>query len=361
MSASQFFTNLVPPPAFISMPSVGIDISDTSIKYMQFELPYKRSQDKVLIAHGDVDIPAGAFDRGEVVDEEATSAVLHEIKSLTGIQYARVSLPEERAYIFETHIKKYATRKEIEANLEFRLQEHVPLSPRDAYFDYKIVGETKKGYWVVVVVYARKIIMGYYNALQKASIIPISFEVEAQAIARAAIPTHDTSAHMVVDFGKTRTGIGIVYKDTLFYTSTIDIGGTDISERLRKHLGDLPESELTTIKNTEGLIPKKDNNVAYEVLLAAVSEIKDEIASRLHYWHSLDHGEEMKQIKSIILCGGSANMRGLPEYFSETLGVTTSRVDVWQNVLDQPFVPEIERRFSYGYATAIGLALKTGL
>ena len=345
----------------MSMPSIGIDISDTSIKYVQFELPYKRSPEKIFTVYGDLDIPEGTFNRGQVVDEDKTSEVLHEIKNLTGVQYARVSLPEERAYIFETHIKKYATRKEIEANLEFRLQEHVPLSPRDAYFDYKIVGETKKGYWVVVVVYAREIIMGYYNALQKAGIIPISFEVEAQAIARAAVPAGDTNAYMVVDFGKTRTGVGIVYKDTLFYTSTIDIGGADISKRLRKHLGDVPEKELTTIKNTEGLIPKVDDTVTYEVLLSAVSEIKDEIAARLHYWHSLDHSQEMKQIQSIILCGGSANMRGLPEYFSETLGVKTGRVDVWQNVLDQPFVPEIHRRFSYGYATAIGLALKTGM
>ena len=54
------------------------------------------------------------------------------------------------------------------------------------------------------------------------------------------------------------------------------------------------------------------------------------------------------------------NLNGLPEYLSESLGVPCERADVWTNAFKTNLVvPPITKRYSYGYATAIGLALKT--
>ena len=51
-------------------------------------------------------------------------------------------------------------------------------------------------------------------------------------------------------------------------------------------------------------------------------------------------------------------MKGLPGYFTETLGVEAKRAQVWNNAFDiSETIPPIGRRYSYGYATAIGLAL----
>jgi hypothetical protein len=51
-------------------------------------------------------------------------------------------------------------------------------------------------------------------------------------------------------------------------------------------------------------------------------------------------------------------MKGLPSYLTQTLGVESRRANVWQNAFSfEHHVPEISRRYSFGYATAIGLAL----
>jgi Tfp pilus assembly PilM family ATPase len=123
--------------------------------------------------------------------------------------------------------------------------------------------------------------MGYYEAATKAGLVPVSFEVEAQAIARAALPRHDTQVHLIVDFGKTRTGVGIVYQGNLMYTSTIDIGGKELSTALRRQLGDVAESQLTEIKNTQGLVRAAGNTDAYDALITTMSAIKDEISLRI--------------------------------------------------------------------------------
>jgi type IV pilus assembly protein PilM len=272
-----------------------------------------------------------------------------------------VSLPEERAYLFETEIKRSTPAKEIRGLLEFRLEENVPIPAREAFFDYDILASdtTNQALRVVVAAYSRETILHYYDACIAAALTPISFEVEAQAMVQAVLPTGAPGAHILVDFGKTRTGIGIVLDGVLMYTSTIDFGGNQLSEVLRKELGNLSEGELTAIKNTQGLIKGVNDTRSYDALISTISVIKDELAARIQYWHTADISLGERTIRSLILCGGSCNLKGLPEYFTEVLGIQSLRANVWQNAfsLDE-IIPPIDLRHSYGYATAIGLALK---
>jgi len=360
MSVLSSISKIIPPPQYITLPSAGVDISDTSIKYIQFEKRNRYNQELDLKTWGDIDLPDGIFERGIVKDQVGFAKAMKEISTACGTPYVRVSLPEERAYIFETEIEKGTPYKEIEGLLEFRLEENVPISPRDAYFDYTIINDQSRPHSlrVIVTVYNKDLINSYYEACLTASMVPLSFEVEAQAIARATIPTNKPGLHMIVDFGKTRSGVGIVQDGTLMNTSTIDIGGNELSKALRKVVGDLSESELTKIKNTQGLIRGTDNPKVAESLINLISITKDEIMARMEYWNNKEQRHYDKNFESVILCGGSVNLKGLPEYLSETLQVKVVRADVWGNAFSiDKKIPPIGRRYSYGYATAIGLAL----
>ncbi|MDC1205360.1 pilus assembly protein PilM [Candidatus Pacebacteria bacterium] len=360
MSVLATLGNFIPPPSYITMPSIGVDISDTSLKYIQFAMDNRSGTTLELQQWGDIDIPDGVLKRGDIKDVQKLAEALKEVKKETGVQNVRVSLPEERAYLFETEIKKDTPFKEIRGLLEFRLEENVPLSPRDAFFDYDIVEDDLQlgVYRVLVTAYSRDTVMGYYEACKAAAVTPLAFEVEAQAIARATLPKGDVGTYMIVDFGKTRTGVGIVHRGALMYTSTIDIGGNELSTALRHQLGEKKESELTEIKNAQGLVRGVNDSSAYDALVTTMSAIKDEIATRIQYWNTRDVEREERQIEKVILCGGSVNLKGLPGYFTETLGIEAKRAEVWNNAFDiNQTVPPIGRRYSYGYATAIGLAL----
>lgn len=362
MSVLSTLGKIIPPPAYMRLPSAGVDISDTSLKYIQFNPDNKIGMNLELSYWGDIDIEEGVLDRGTIKDNKKLAEAIRQVKERISVDTVRISLPEERAYLFETEIKRGTPFKEIRGLLEFRLEENVPLSPRDAFFDYSIIDDVtqKDIVRVSVTAYARETIMAYYEACVTAGVTALSFEVEAQAIARATIPTGDLGTHMIVDFGKTRTGIGIVHRGTLMYTSTVDIGGGDLSSALRRQLGDTEESELTKIKNTQGLVRGVNGADVYEALLPTMSAILDEVRTRAQYWNTRDVSREDRQIQSVILCGGSVNMKGLPEYFSEMLGIPAKRADVWQNAFPiTQTVPEIGRRYSYGYSTAVGLALTT--
>ncbi len=350
----------VPPPRYLTLPSVGVDISDTSIKYVTLS-PGRRGKGRKLLSWGDIDIPSGVLSRGEVNDITQLSAVLREFKQKTRAEFVRVSLPEERAYLFETELKRDVPQREIRNTLEFRLEENVPIPSRDVYFDYAVLPTTGKGEGekrVVVAAYARDTLTKYHEACVAAGLVPLSFEVEAQAMARAVVPTKSTGTVMVVDFGKTRTGVGIVTDGLLLYTSTIDIGGGSLSQVMRKVLGERAEAELTEIKNTQGLIRGADDSRVHDALIGTISVVKDELAARMQYWHLKENTHPSRRIGAVILCGGSVNLKGFPEYLTEMLGVPCERANVWANVASfDETVPPIEKRFSYGYATAVGLSL----
>ena len=236
MSAALFHSR---PPAFVTLPSVGLDISDTSLKYIK--LGGSQEGKRTLDQWGDITIPNGVLKRGEVLDPQQLASVLKECKEQTSAEFVRVSLPEERAYLFETELKRSTPLKEMRSLLEFRLAENVPIPARDVFFDYTVLPlETPNDRVIKIAVtaYAKETIQTYYDACLAAKLQPVAFEVEAQAMARSVIPTETKGAVMLVDFGKTRTGIGIVYKNTLLYTSTIDIGGDQLSAALRKQLGE---------------------------------------------------------------------------------------------------------------------------
>lgn len=354
------FSSLLSPsvPSYITLPSMGMDISDTSLKYIALA---KDGPSHDLQEWGDLTIPNGVLKRGEVIDPQKLTAVLQECKAKTGAEFVRVSLPEERAYLFETELKRSTPLKEMRSLLEFRLAENVPIPARDVFFDYSVLPASSpedRSINIAVTAYGKETIQTYYEACLAAKLQPLAFEVEAQAMARSVIPTGAAGATMLVDFGKTRTGIGIVYKNVLLYTSTIDIGGDQLSTALRKQLGDTPESELTRLKNTQGLVHGNDSSAVSDALMTTMSVIKDELATRMQYWHLRTGADAERRLQSIVLCGGSANLKGLPAYLTESLGISTKRADVWGNTFSlDTFIPPIDQKHSYGYATAVGLAL----
>lgn len=357
----QALSRAIPPPTYLTLPCAGVDVSDTSLKYISFHHANSQGQ-RTIKEYGDIAIPNGVVSSGEILQPTELVKVLQEFKQLTKANHVRLSLPEERAYLFETEIKANTPVKEIKSLLEFRLEENVPIPSRDVFFDYAILRSKseRRTAKVAVTAYSKETIQSYYDVCVTAGLHPLSFEVEAQAMARAVVPNDISGATMLVDFGKTRTGVGIIHQGILLYTSTIDIGGSELSKAMRKVLGEnVAENDLTMMKNTQGLNRRLDSSDVSDALLSIVSVIKDELATRMQYWHL--RGTEMgeRRIKSILLCGGSANLKGLPTYLSETLGVPCARGNVWENAFSlEHTVPPIDKNHSLGYATAIGLALK---
>ncbi len=352
-------TRLFPPPRYLSMPGVGVDISDSSVKFLELLFPGRAN---ALGRFGEIPIPDGIVVKGKIERPDALAPILKELRTKHRLEYVRASLPEEHAFVFQTQVPEGTESDQLRTILEFQLEEHVPLAPREAIFDYELMSGAPEGVRAVdVSVYPKAIIDTYYSVFRDAGLLPLSFEVEARALARAVMITGDPATALLVDFGKIRTGIAVMSRGFLEFTTTIPIGGASLSTAIVEYLK-VPVSDVDRLKNERGLIGMRDNRELFLTLMSTVSVLKDEINKHLMYWNTRkdERGATMPRIEKIILSGGSANLAGLPEYLSGSLRIPVELGNVWRNVFSfDDVIPELERPHSLSYATAVGLALRS--
>lgn len=352
-----------PTPKILTMPSVGIDISDTSIKFFEF---VNTKHGKGFGRYGEKTIPSGIIEAGTIKDVEKLSKALGNLKKEHDLDFIRASLPEEKVYLFKTWVPRNTKENEIRNAIEFKLEENVPIAPDEAIFDYDIQRDSDsdgKEIEVSVAVFPRQTIEQYTDAFKGAGLTPLSFEVEAQAMARSVIRRGDEGTYMIIDFGKMRTGLGIVSNGMLAFTSTLDVVGDTLTTAISEHFS-VTKEEADRIKSDSDFVKNKDNSELFKLMIDTISELKDEILRHYRYWNTRidQRGQKMPKIEKIILCGGSSNLVGITEYLSGGIKIKAERANVWMNAISfDDVIPEIDYPHSLGYATVIGLALRQSI
>lgn len=351
----SLFNVLFPIPKFLKVPSIGLDISDESVKFVELLASGKFLK---LGKYGELKVPAGVIESGKIKNLKKMEEILSCLKKNQKIKSVRVSLPEEQVYLFEYRIEKLEM-EDIRESIELSLEEHIPLSAQDAVFDYEILEEDERGFNVQVSAIPRNVLDDYLSVFRNSNIRVQSFELEAQAVSRAVIKKGDNGTYMIVDFGEKRTGIFIVSRETVVFTSTLDIGGSLLTSMIQKSF-QINFEEAEKIKKEHGLERSTTNKELFSILLNSVSILRDEIMKHSVYWHTYKEGDKYHPpIKKIILCGGDSNLIGLPEYLSSSTKIPIEIANVWGNIINtEKYIPEIKFEESLTYAAALGLALK---
>lgn len=348
------YSRYFPTPSFLSMNSCAIDISDQSIKYGELKatsLGFK------LGRFGQVKIPSGVVVSGKIENEKELVSNLINLKARLGLNFIRVSLPEEQMYLFTLSIPK-TKDADLKEMILLQIEEHVPLKASDTIFDYNIISENDKSFIVEVVAIATSTIESYLSVFNKAGLIPLSFELEAQAIARAVIPKGDNHPIMIVDFGSSRTGVSIVHDGRVLFTTTIDIGGVNLTNMIAKNFS-LTFDKAEEMKRSYGLSGYSNIDDIFPIILNGISVLRDELNKQYSYWttHN-DINVDNEQIDHIILCGGDANLSGLSNYLETSMNIKVENANAWINISEMKLsVPGMSFEESLGYVTVLGLAL----
>ncbi len=320
---AQTFFKLFPPPKFLNIPCAGLDISDDAVRCIE----YSSSGTHLSIhRYGTRPLAPGVVLGGEIKNTEALTKAISSLSRELKVYVVNASLPEEKMYLFKTEVPATSMRsKEIRQNIEFKLEENVPVSPGESLFFFDVipsgtgiaVGEGGK--LVSVSVAPRSLILSYLEAIQAAGVTVLSFEVQAKAIARALVSASSTETQMIVYIMDKKTGIYIVCGGVVCFTSTISWGNKtgNSGEELRKPLKQI-----------------------------------------LDYWE--DHGLGTN-ISRLIFAGRGALTDGLTSQcyslFTD-LKVVIETGNVWQNAFSHDrYIPPVLYEDSLDYAVAAGLAL----
>jgi len=302
------------------MRHAGLDISDDYIRCLTYSGNFP---DLKIHSSATMAVPVGVIEGGDVKDPKVFEELLTTFNKEQGLSYVKVSIPEEKAYLFQTDVAGSDPRS-IAQNIEFKLEENVPLAAGDAvfYFDILPVSVTGGTLRASVSVVPREYVEMIVASLRRAGMAPVAFEVVPKAIARAVVPVEDESTTMLVHIMNNKTGVYIVSAGVVCFTSTVSWGGRN-----------------STGKETENA----------EVLIKEIERFND-------YWSS--HGLDTAEIKKIILLGNEAPVfeNKIKNAFVRS-GINISVAEVWKNAfsLDR-YIPSISRADSLDYAVTAGLA-----
>ena len=354
---SRTFRALFPPPSFLKMPTAGIDMSASGVKFVVLN----RSVSGVVIeSFGTYRFKKGVIVDGDLVERSTIQTILKKIKKSHKVNFANISLPEQKSYLFQTKVPYSSDDAVLYASLAQTIAEQVPLPKQEAIFGGERLSRDKEVQNVAGVAYARRIVAEYTDAVSASGITLRSIESELHAVPRALIAEGEKATCMIVDFGKTTTKITIVQdgRHPLFAT-TLDIGGQALTAAVQKFYG-VTEEEAMVLKRERGIIPEEGNVGYLSSVLTTISALREEVAKRFEYWQDRARNEKgVKPIEYILLAGGNGSLRGLPEYLMASVGVPVRTGNPFVNLA--PFnevVPPIEFEQSLSYSVAIGLALR---
>ena len=102
----------------------------------------------------------------------------------------------------------------------------------------------------------------------------------------------------------------------------------------------------------------------FEALIPPLVDLIQQIERHLDYYQTHASHEHLppngKGVSKILLCGGGANLKGLPELLSLELKIPVELGNPWINILPTSLkeLPDLPLEKSLAFTTAIGLALR---
>lgn len=346
----------------------GLDISDLSLKIVKLK---KRGKIFDLASFGEQPIKPGIIKKGEIKKEEDLIKIIKDaLPRVKGqpikTKYVVASLPEEKAFLQVIQMPKMP-EEDLKSAVVYEAENYIPLPIEEVYLDSQIilpVVNRLDHFDILIAALPKKTVDPYVACLKKADLKPLALEIESLVIARALIKGEmTTSPVLLIDLGATRTGFIVFSGHSLRFTFSIPVSSRGFSEIISKALKvNLTEAEKLKIKC--GLEKKAGGGKVFEALIPALTDLVQQIKRCLSFYRTHASHEHLppdgKEVEKILLCGGGANLKGLPEFLSLQLKIPVELGNPWINILpeSQKEVPELPFEKSLAYTTALGLALK---
>lgn len=391
----------------------GLDIGDRSFKVVQVvrtrnpKMPYK------LTAWGEIEVPEGVMQRGEIADLDKAVGYLKElVKSTNGRLKGRgvvACLPEAKTFIkiIETpeDISEDALRKEVIREIE----QNIPLPPDEIYFDWQTLdpragresaslhqhdekrkraedaketesdgkeedaktdekeakketespamdGATSGRIRVLIGAAPKQLVDTYTTLLERADLAPVALEIEATAISRAIMPIDEPPKEPVgiLDIGATRSSLVIYDNGIIQMSISIPISGIEITQAISDALG-VNMTDAETLKKECGLDANRCEDKMWKILLPLIDDMTDKIRNALRFYKvGFPQG---KKIERLYLCGGGAHFKEIDTVLSRKLTIKVERGQALTNIHDA--VPrDYPKARALSHVTAIGLAIR---
>lgn len=343
---------------------LGIDFGTSAIKIV--ELVYKKQQ-ACLSNYGWVDLSYSSAEQKSkelklLTFDDRLKVYLQNIilKMKLNADAAYVSMP---GYIGLITLLDFPDMKmdELERAIQFEAHKYVPTTLSDVALGWEIVGKkddssilvkkgTPKKIQVLMVAAPKKEVARYESIVQSTKINIRALELETFSLARSLVGD-DMGTYLIIDIGARASNLLLVEKGIIKVNRNVDIGGNEITRTISESLNVSVARAESFKKEDKDLLNSKESSIIMPTLEFIANEAKRIISA-------YKENNKDATIDSVILSGGSAKLKGTPEYFTKMLGIQVVLGNPWSKVVVPENMSPIVQRIGTSFSAAIGLALR---
>ncbi len=334
----------------------GLDISSNSLKLLQFQ-GLGKSRRVRGFAH--VTATKDLIVNEAITDPKTFGFLLHQ--AMDKPQYghfhginAVVNLPESKSFVRVIQIPRMG-EAEADNAVPFEAENFIPLPIDQVYLDWQKIGDQDDKMNILMIATPKDYIDSFLQVLDGTGIRVVALEVESVSCQRSLIAAGSNETVLIIDLDANRSSLIMIENGNLQFTSTVPIAGQAFTDSIATSLG-IAAAKAEIIKKKVGI----DNTSEYPniktVLMPILSNLTAEVRNILKF-HS-EHSEN--QVSRILLAGGSAQLKNLPEYLaSQFADMPELKIELANPWINLPGItPPLDPLPSLSFATAIGLALR---
>lgn len=338
--------------------SLGVDIGASSIKVVEISSSGKK---KKLENYAEFQLPVADSLKTFHTDDflllpEEVSALLKALLKKLNIQQKRAafSIPDFSTF-FTTFALPPMNQSEIPNAIEFEARHHIPLPLSEVMFDWQIVAKEEGPggvkLKVLLVAVPNNVLKNYQKMAELAGLEVKGMEAEVFGLIRSsASKTRYQEPICLIDFGWQSTTVSIVMNGVLFMSHSFDISGSNIVKTLSSELK-VGLEEAEELKKNYGLDPKRED--IFKILTGRIDLLAVEIEKVCQDFFQL----EQKEIKNLVLSGGTALLFGLKEYLASRLKKEVDIVDPFISIYSPPLLRDRLKELGPSFAVAVGVGI----
>ncbi len=327
--------------------SVGLDIADHTLEIVELQQSFL-SHTPMIVSRARMPLERGVVEHGRLINKKRFTEALevlwqNDSQCPISTHEVVVGIPERQVY---TYVVRFEESNGVLLSDLIRdsAYETIPIEREDLVFSSKII--SKKNGYADVLLYgtSREVLDEWKDFFEGSPYRVRAFDHELLALTRGLFGSLEHEPVCVVDCGAERTKISISSSHSLDYVHSLEYAGDFFTEQLAKSL-EVSKEEADRVKKEEGMETLSHRALFEKLLKPIIKEI--EVACAFF------EKKTDKNITKIVLVGGSARLKGFPEYIQERTNRPTQRgVSFLTNRT------RIDTDDSLHYIEAIGLALR---
>lgn len=339
---------------------IGIDIGSASVKIAYFQ---GRKGSYTLKAAACSRLPAGP----DAATGKLPPGFISELVASNGIKGGKVcALASVRSLSFSHINVPVMPENEMREAVKWEVRKETGLPPNDLVSDFTYTGAPKAGENTVPVIAfsSKKSEIEGLMALFKDSGLEVRVIDAAPTALLAAFDLNnvweDGVNYSMVDIGATKTTLVIMKNRRLMFAREIPFGGRELTAALAEGLNK-EESEAEEYKAANGLHPPEgeggEGREAMRILTLHLTGLCRELHRSFDYYHA-----QFREgaVARLFLCGGTARLKGIDGFVTETLGLESFVDDPFRKVsVPGGFDKERLRLIAPCMSIAAGLATRT--